>query len=297
MYKVIGGDQKEYGPVSADQIRQWVAEKRVNAQTRLQAAGSADWKLLSEFPEFAEALKNRVPAPPPAGAAPPPSLGVSALPPKTCGLAVWSLVLGILGLLCGFLAAIPGLILGIIALNRIGKSNGQLGGYGLALAGTIMSAVFGLLFGTAVMAAMLLPALAQAKAKAQSINCVNNLKQLAVGVRLYASDNKDQFPPAGTWCDALLQSFGTEKVSQCPAGDIGKRCHYAFNAKLSGMEQDRIDPNTVVLFETEGGWNLSGGPELMLQKPRHARRYVVVLADGSVQQMTEARLKDLRWDP
>jgi len=296
MYKIIGGDQKEYGPVSTDQIRQWIAENRVNAQTRLQAAGSADWKPLSEFPEFAEALKNRVPAPP-AAAAPPPSPGASALPPKTCGLAVWSLVLGILGVFCGFLAAIPGLILGIIAMNRISKSNGQLGGYGLALAGTITSAVLGLVFGTAVMAAMLLPALAQAKAKAQSINCINNVKQLAIAVRMYANDNEDKFPPAATWCDALLQNVGTDKVFKCPAGDMGKRCHYAYNAKLSGMEEGKIDPNTVVLFEAEGGWNLSGGPELMLQKPRHARRFIVALADGSVQQMTEARLKDLRWDP
>ena len=52
MYKIIGADQKEYGPVSADQIRQWIAEGRVNAQTQTCAEGTQDWKPLGMFPEF-----------------------------------------------------------------------------------------------------------------------------------------------------------------------------------------------------------------------------------------------------
>src|SRR5512137_2778557 len=56
MYRIIGADQKEYGPVSADQIRQWIAEGRANGQTRVQAEGRADWQTLSTFPEFAEVL-------------------------------------------------------------------------------------------------------------------------------------------------------------------------------------------------------------------------------------------------
>jgi hypothetical protein len=52
MYKIIGADQKEYGPVSLEQMRQWLAEGRVNGQTQVQAEGSADWKALAEFPEF-----------------------------------------------------------------------------------------------------------------------------------------------------------------------------------------------------------------------------------------------------
>lgn len=55
MYKIIGADQKQYGPVSADEMRQWLAEGRVNAQTLVQAEGQADWRPLSSFPEFATA--------------------------------------------------------------------------------------------------------------------------------------------------------------------------------------------------------------------------------------------------
>ena len=38
-YKIIGADLKEYGPVSAEQIRQWITEGRVNSETKLQAEG------------------------------------------------------------------------------------------------------------------------------------------------------------------------------------------------------------------------------------------------------------------
>jgi len=56
MYKIIGADQKEYGPVTSDQIRQWIAEGRANAQTLARAEGADELKPLSAFPEFAGAL-------------------------------------------------------------------------------------------------------------------------------------------------------------------------------------------------------------------------------------------------
>ena len=46
----------------------------------------------------------------------------------------------------------------------------------------------------AILAAMLLPALARAKARAQRINCVNNLKQVGLSFRTWALDNQDRFP-------------------------------------------------------------------------------------------------------
>jgi prepilin-type N-terminal cleavage/methylation domain-containing protein/prepilin-type processing-associated H-X9-DG protein len=46
----------------------------------------------------------------------------------------------------------------------------------------------------AILAAMLLPALAKAKAKAHNINCVSNLKQVLLGITLFAADNDDRLP-------------------------------------------------------------------------------------------------------
>jgi hypothetical protein len=51
-YKVLGSDQKEYGPATPEELRQWLAEGRANARTLVQAEGSADWKPLGSFPEL-----------------------------------------------------------------------------------------------------------------------------------------------------------------------------------------------------------------------------------------------------
>jgi len=61
MYKIIGADGKEYGPITADQLRQWIAEGRANAQTKILAEGTTEWKPLSEFPEFAAAPASSAP--------------------------------------------------------------------------------------------------------------------------------------------------------------------------------------------------------------------------------------------
>ena len=63
MYKIIGADQKEYGPVTADQLRTWIAEGRADSRTLLQAEGGA-WKPLSTFPEFADAFRAQPTAAP-----------------------------------------------------------------------------------------------------------------------------------------------------------------------------------------------------------------------------------------
>jgi len=61
MYKILGGDQKEYGRVTAEQLREWIVQRRANAQTLVRAEGAADWQPLSAFPEFAAVL-NAPPA-------------------------------------------------------------------------------------------------------------------------------------------------------------------------------------------------------------------------------------------
>jgi len=56
MYKIIGADQREYGPVPVEQVRKWIAEGRANAQTKAWSEGSSEWKTLADYPEFADML-------------------------------------------------------------------------------------------------------------------------------------------------------------------------------------------------------------------------------------------------
>jgi prepilin-type processing-associated H-X9-DG protein len=222
-----------------------------------------------------------------------PSLAATPVEAKTSGMAIASLVLGILGL-CG-ITALVGLILGIISLGKINRSGGRLSGQGLAIAGICVSG-FMFLFSIPFMAGLTLPAFAKASQRAQTINCVNNLKQLGLAVRIYASDHNDLLPPAATWCDAIQSQVGSPKVFQCPA-EPGRRCAYAFNAKLDGKKEAEINPQTVLLFESDAGWNGTGGAG-NLNPHKHSRRSVnVAFADGSVQQLPRSQLGTLRWEP
>lgn len=71
-YIIIGGDGKEYGPVTDADVRQWVGEGRLNAQSQAKAESDAEFRALAQFPEFAEAF---APASAPATIAPPNAAG------------------------------------------------------------------------------------------------------------------------------------------------------------------------------------------------------------------------------
>ena len=145
MYYIIGADQKEYGPVSAEELRRWIAAGRANGQTRTRTDNSTEWRPLREYAEFAD-LANPQPrsAPPTFSSTPPP-------PPESLGdtnsLAIAGFVCSLLGLACcgcGILSVV-GLVLSLIALNRANQSPDQ-AGRGLAIAGIVLAAL-GLLGG------------------------------------------------------------------------------------------------------------------------------------------------------
>lgn len=56
MFKMIGGDGREYGPVTADQLREWILDHRADARTMVRGEGMADWAALGSLPEFAVVL-------------------------------------------------------------------------------------------------------------------------------------------------------------------------------------------------------------------------------------------------
>ena len=74
----------------------------------------------------------------------------------------------------------------------------------------------------AILAGMLLPALAKAKTKAQGIFCMNNGKQMMLGIKLFATDNNDLMPPnpddgntvAGhNWCPGQAGTGGSAEFN------------------------------------------------------------------------------------
>ncbi len=56
-YKVMGEDGQEYGPVSDDQIRKWIADARLERKSPVKPADSRDWVFLESLPEFADVFQ------------------------------------------------------------------------------------------------------------------------------------------------------------------------------------------------------------------------------------------------
>jgi hypothetical protein len=56
-YIIIGGDGKEYGPVTEADVRQWIAEGRLNGESLVKAESDAEYRRLALFPELATLLK------------------------------------------------------------------------------------------------------------------------------------------------------------------------------------------------------------------------------------------------
>jgi hypothetical protein len=116
MYKIIGADGKEYGPATADQLRQWIHDRRANAQTKAQAEGDTEWKNLADFPEFAAAFggTGQPAVPPIVGAVDPEALAARILSHGytieigRCLGRAWDLIIGDFWLLVGasFLAGL-----------------------------------------------------------------------------------------------------------------------------------------------------------------------------------------------
>ena len=158
-------------------------------------------------------------------------MDASSSPPvtktKNSALAIWSLVLGILGLLflllcIGPLFAIPAVICGHIAYGRIKRSAGALEGQGMALAGLITGYVT---IGLAVvfipmMAAIAIPNFVKARDTAQKNQCINNLRQIDGAKQAWALDNNKtaEDTPTGQDLDKYLLKDSKFESLHCLKG-------------------------------------------------------------------------------
>ena len=110
----------------------------------------------------------------------------------------------------------------------------------------------------AILAGMLLPALAKAKAKAQRIKCVNNLKNVGLSFRIFSTDNGDRFPmavpaveggsadyialPRLTWLHfaAMSNELSTPKIVICPSDQRTEATIFASNVVVNANTKNVI---------------------------------------------------------
>ncbi len=271
MYKIFGSDLKEYGPISADMVRQWIAERRANGQTRIRLDGSEEWKRLGDLPVFCAALAAAPASVTPGSAA---TTGTG----QNSGLAITSLVLGILAM-AGFifLAGIPAIITGHMARGRARKEPSVYGGAGFALAGLILGYV-GTVFGVltiAILAGLLLPALDQAKGRTQSIHCVNNLKQIGLAARIYANDHDETFPRDFL---TMKEELGTPKILTCNSDATKAKAMDWGSFSSANVSYEIVSPGMKE--------DASAAGKVFARCPIHEH---VCMGDGSVQQGSRNR--------
>ncbi len=208
--------------------------------------------------------------------------------PKTSALAIASLVCGILWG-CGVLSLL-GLILGLVALSKISKSEGRLGGKGIALAGVIVSAVFLLLslVFVPIMAGLLLPALGKAREAAQKAQCMSNLKQIGLAMEMHTAD-KEAMPKN---LEELMESglIADPKAFQCPSAD-GEASGQAFHSDYIYLPASISDPPNKIIVLDKPGNHPDGGNALY--RDCHVK-YIKTGTEESYRSFVEALLSSDR---
>jgi competence protein ComGC len=175
----------------------------------------------------------------------------------------------------------------------------------------------------AILAAMLLPALAAAKRKAQRINCVNNLKQCGLAFRIWEGDNGDKFPMsvstnkggAMEYADGentfrhfqvMSNELSTPKILICPADTRVAAKNFARlkNQNVSyfvGLDAEDTHPqmlldgdrNITVDTEPENGiLKVVPGQNVSWTETMHVNQGNLGLSDGSVQELSNSGLRN-----
>jgi hypothetical protein len=131
-YRIVGADGKQYGPIGIEQLRQWLAEGRVDSRTQVYVEGAPAWTQLGLLPEFAAGVPN----PPTISAARPMMAGQG-----TNGFAVAGLVCALLAWLCCCCMPLNllAIIFCVVALVQISSQAQPQEGKVLAIIGLVLA--------------------------------------------------------------------------------------------------------------------------------------------------------------
>ncbi len=121
--------------------------------------------------------------------------------------------------------------------------------------------------------------------------CEEHLSHLKYPFKEYADNHNGQYPPPNQWCDTIIEEHeNSVRDLICKAGSTA-RSHYAMNPHATPDSPGNI----VLLFETKGGWNQSGGPELLTTENHKGRGCNVLYVGGHVQFVRSKDIDKLRW--
>ena len=150
-----GKEGQQYGPIDEATLRARITTGEVGPHDLIWSEGMAAWTPLSQLPQFGSTggvppqISGAVADPPLEGVgstspyAPPVASPMAVYPagpvmPGTNGLAIASMICGILSLLCGgVFLGIPAVICGHLALNRLKNPDNHQVGRGMAIAGLV----------------------------------------------------------------------------------------------------------------------------------------------------------------
>ena len=132
---------------------------------------------------------------------------------------------------------------------------------------------------------------------ANRIKCNAYLRSLSIALYMYAHDHSNSYPIPDNWCDLLIKDY---KVSLeylvCSGSDakIGESS-YALNKNIEGKKSSEIPSDTVLLFETLGGWNQVGGPEMLTTDNHKGKGCNILFNDRHVEFVKAERIGELKW--
>ncbi len=263
----VAKNGEKFGPFDKDEVyRRLVAGELLGTDLGWHE-GLAEWEPLAKLlpppqasPVFA--------APGIFGVTPAPFALSSAPRQETSGLAIASLVCGILGLLF-WLPSIPAIIMGHLGRSEIKRSAGTRKGGGMALAGLIMG-YLGVVW-VAVLFSIAVPAFSKARENAQQMKVVLNAKQLVLALKMYSADHEGKYPPT---LETLYQEQITtdRRLLEFPA---------QMNVPGQGWEY-----RGATLTDRSGGNSIL----LVTKKADASKKKIVARNDGSVAVVKESEV-------